>query len=44
VLTTNPFLAAGKLGLRAAATQLVETILMRHQAPSFIDFRSIFHQ
>jgi hypothetical protein len=44
VLTTDPFLAAGQLGFRVSATQFVEAILVRHQAPSFIDFRSIFHQ
>jgi len=44
VLTTHTLLAAGQLGLRVPAMKLVETILVRHQGPSFIDFRSIFHQ
>ena len=44
VLATYPLLAAGQLGLRMSAMKLVEAILMRHQGPSFIDFRSIFHQ
>jgi hypothetical protein len=44
VLAPYPLLTAGQLGLGMAAMQLVEAILMRHQGPSFIDFRSIFHQ
>jgi hypothetical protein len=44
VLATDPLFAAGQLGLGMSATKLVEAILVRHQGPSFIDFRSIFHQ
>src|SRR6058998_3100772 len=44
VLPADPILAAGELGLHVAPTKLVELILRAHQAPSFIDFRSVFHQ
>jgi hypothetical protein len=44
VLPPNSLLTAGQLGFCVAAMELVETILMRHQGPSFIDFRSIIHQ
>ncbi len=44
VLATHPLLATGQLGLGMSAMKLVEAILMRHQGPSFIDFRLIIHQ
>src|SRR2546425_1080837 len=44
VLPADPILAAAELGLHVAPTKLVELILRAHQAPSFIDFRSVFHQ
>jgi len=44
VLAPTALLAATELGLSVAPTQLVEPVFERHQAPSFIDFRPIFHQ
>ena len=43
VLAADALLAPGELCLSVAPPKLVELIL-RHQAPSFIDFRSVFHQ
>src|SRR4029077_6946598 len=44
VLATNSLVATGQLGLGVPTMELVEAILVRHQGPSFIDFRSIIHQ
>ena len=44
VLAAHALLAAGQLGLYVSAVEVVEARLMRHQGPSFIDFRRIFHQ
>jgi hypothetical protein len=44
VLAANALGAAGELGRRVAPTQLLEAVMTRHQAGSFIDFRPIIHQ
>ena len=44
VLAADSLVTAGELGLHVTASQILESLVARHQASSFIDFRLIFHQ